>query len=180
MKIAYFKRDITPSIPCLVAGYTYSDVARKIRDNLYMTGLCCDDGENKTLIISFDLLGLDEWFIKRVRKNCADILGVGPAAVLLTCTHNHSGPQTVAEAKQEDKENAAYMEMLEQAIYEEARALDGKYEPCDVYFYSLKVDQNRNRRYTAADNLASFTPHRREMLPLAEDYADQEHGSPAA
>ncbi|MBE6931596.1 MAG: hypothetical protein E7463_15105 [Ruminococcaceae bacterium] len=177
MQIASFKRIITPEIPCLVAGYSFSDVASKIRDDLYMNGLCCDDGERKVLIISFDLLALDEWFVKRVRKNCADILGVEPSAVLFTCTHNHSGPQTIAEANQEDKENGPYVEILEAAIYEEVRGLDGKFTPCDLYFYSANVDENRNRRYTAGDNMASFTPHRREMLPIADGFADKEFGA---
>ncbi|MBR2364839.1 MAG: hypothetical protein IKA79_06525 [Lentisphaeria bacterium] len=177
MQIAFFKRNITPQIPCLVAGYSYSDVARKVRDDLFMTGLCCDDGKNKILIISFDLLALDEWFIKRVRKNCADILQLEESAVLFTCTHNHSGPQTIAEANAEDKENAPYMEMLENAICEEVKALRGKFVPCDVYFYSLQTDENRNRRYTARDNMTTFTPHRREMQPLADGFADKEFGA---
>lgn len=177
MKIASFKRNITPEIPCLVAGYSYSDVAKKIRDTLVMSGLCCDDGKNKVLLISFDLLALDEWFVKRVRKNCAEILQVEDSAVLFTCTHNHSGPQTIAEANVEDKENFPYMEMLEQAIYEEVRNLEGRFVPCDVYFYSIKADENRNRRYTSRDNMAVFTPHRREMLPIADEFADKEFGA---
>ena len=177
MKIAYFKRDITPEIPCLVAGYNYSDTARKVRDALYMCGLACDDGEKKILIISFDLLALDEWFIQRVRKNCAGILGAEESSILFTCTHNHSGPQTIAEANAEDKENAPYMEKLQAAIYEEVKALEGRYQPCDVYFYSMKIDENRNRRYTANDNMATFTPHRREIVPLAGEYADKEFGA---
>ena len=177
MQIAHFKRVITPKIPCLVAGYTYSDMAQKIRDDLYMTGLCCDDGEKKILIVSFDLLALDEWFIKRVRKKCAEILGTEDSSVLFSCTHNHSGPQTIAEANVEEKENAPYMEKLERAICEEVKALEGKFQPCDVYFYSLKADENRNRRYTSGDNRTTFTPHRREILPLADGFADKELGA---
>ena len=178
MQIAHFKRNITPEIPCLVAGYTYTDVAKKVRDDLFMTGLCCDDGKNRILILSFDLLALDEWFIKRTRKNCAEILQVPESAVLFTCTHNHSGPQTIAEANAEDKENLPYMEMLENAIYEEAKKLkEAVFTSCDVYFYSARTDENRNRRYTSCDNMASFTPHRREMLPLADGFADKEFGA---
>ena len=176
MKIAYFKKKITPQIPCLVAGYSYNDTAVKIRDDIYMDGLCCDDGEKKVLIISFDLLALDEWFVKRVRKNCAEILGTEESGVLFTCTHNHSGPQTIAEANAEDKENVSYVEILEKLIYGEVKALEGKFVACDVYFYSLKIDENRNRRYTSSDNMATFTPHRREMLPLADGFADKEFG----
>lgn len=177
MQIASFKRMITPEIPCLVAGYNYTDIASKIRDDLYMTGLCCDDGEQKILIISLDLLALDAWFIQRARKKCADIIGTIPSAVLFTCTHNHSGPQTIAEAKVEDKENTPYMEWLEEAIYAEVSGLCDKFVSCDVYYYALNVDENRNRRYTARDNMTTFTPHRREMLPIADGFADKEFGA---
>ena len=40
----------------------------------------------------------------------------------------------------------------------------------------LKIDENRNRRYVTADNVASFTPHRREVVPLATEFADKELG----
>ncbi|MBP5181659.1 MAG: hypothetical protein J6331_01395, partial [Lentisphaeria bacterium] len=52
----------------------------------------------------------------------------------------------------------------------------GKFQPCDVYFHSQSVDENRNRRYPSADNHATFPPHRREILPLADGFADKELG----
>jgi len=177
MQIASFKRIITPEIPCLVAGYNDTDFASKIRDDLYMTGLCCDDGERKILIISLDLLALDAWFIRRVRKKCADIIGAIPSAVLFTCTHNHSGPLTNTEAEIEDKINTPYLEWLEETICAEVSGLRDQFTPCDVYYYALNVDENRNRRYTSRDNMATFTPHRREMLPIADGFADKEFGA---
>ncbi|MBQ9501392.1 MAG: hypothetical protein IJU70_04455, partial [Lentisphaeria bacterium] len=47
---------------------------------------------------------------------------------------------------------------------------------CNVYFYSSKCDENRNRRYVTACNHATFTPHRREVVPVAAEYADKELG----
>ena len=75
MKIAWFKRVITPEIGAYLAGYSLNDKSVAKLDELYMTGLCADDGERKVLIVSFDLLGLDEGFSRKVRQECAEKLG---------------------------------------------------------------------------------------------------------
>ena len=175
MKISYFRRVISPEVGCYIAGYGTNDVAVVKTDDLFMTGLVADDGEKKILIISFDLLGLDEWYIQKVRKGCAEILGTEPEAVLLTCTHTHTGPETRTMRAAPDHYNQEYLDRLEEAIYEEVRNLR-PYEECEVYFYSQKVDENRNRRYVTACNNATFTPHRHEVIPIVREYADQELG----
>ena len=101
MKIAFFRREINPEIGALVAGYSMTDHSVMIEDDLFMTGLLCDDGENKILLISFDLQALDEWFIKQYRSSCGEILGIPASSVMFTCTHNHSGPQTICEPRYE-------------------------------------------------------------------------------
>ena len=87
MKIAWFKKVISPEVGAYLAGYSMNDVSQELHDDLYADGLCIDDGERKVLLISLDLLGVDEWFIRKVRKECADILGVPESAVMLSCTH---------------------------------------------------------------------------------------------
>ncbi len=142
-----------------------------------MTGLCCDDGENRILLVSFDLLALDAWRIARLRRTCGDLLGIPECGVMLTCTHNHSGPQTITEAGHENLLNTRYLEKLEKTLLAETAALKNKFRPADVYFYSMQVDENLNRRYTTSDNVASFLPHRAECRPIAKGVADQELGS---
>ena len=71
MKIAWFKKVISPEIGACLAGYGVGDKSLCKLDDLYATGLCADDGERKVLIVSFDLLGLDEWYIAKLRKECA-------------------------------------------------------------------------------------------------------------
>ena len=55
MKISWFKRDITPEVGTRVSGYGMEDVSFSQWSELLMTGLLADDGENKVLLISFDL-----------------------------------------------------------------------------------------------------------------------------
>ena len=175
MKIAWFKRVISPEVGCYLSGYSANDISVGKTDDLYMTGFCADDGERKILIISFDVNGMDEWYTKRIRKNCAEVLGIDPSGVLFTCTHNHSGPETRSMRKFPDHLNTPYLEMVENAIMEEVKNLSD-FRDCNVFFYSSKCDENRNRRYTTACNNASFTAHRREVVPIATEYADKEFG----
>ena len=93
MKIAFFEKIISPEIGSTIAGYAFEDYSVAKRDDIYMTGLGLDDGENRALILSFDLQSLDGWFIRRIRRACAELLGTKEELVLLSCTHNHSGPE---------------------------------------------------------------------------------------
>ena len=175
MKIAFFRKNISCEIGDCVAGYGPNDVSIAKLDDLFATGLCVDDGEKKILLISLDLLGLDEWYIRELRKSCAEILGVPESAVLLTCTHTHSGPETRTQAACPEALNRPYLEKLRNIIENAVREL-GDYRECIAGYYSTLCDANDNRRVVTADNHASFLPHCREMRPLATGFADKELG----
>ena len=175
MKIACFEKVISPEIGAYMAGYGLDDKSVAKLDDLCMTGLCADDGERKVLLVSFDLLGLDEWYIRELRQTCAKILGIDECAVLLTCTHTHTGPETRTLAKNPEQLNTTYLDRLKVWLADEVKHL-GNYRECSVYFYSSKCDENRNRRYISACNHSSYIPFRREFAPLAGEYADKELG----
>ena len=94
MKVASIKQKITPDCGVLLAGYGPHDVSVAVHDDLFVTGVCLDDGENKALILSFDLLGLDACFVQELRRRCAAAANCAEEAVLLSCTHTHGGPHT--------------------------------------------------------------------------------------
>lgn len=179
MKISWFKRDITPAIGTKVAGYRMDDVSFSQWSELRMSGLMADDGERKVLLVSFDLQCLDIEYIDKFRQECGAILGIPPEAVMLTFTHTHGGPQTNCEAGCADDLNVPYLEMLNRVLVEECRKLAETPQSieCNTYFYSLQVDENKNRRVVTADNHAAFLPHRAEFRPLANGFVDQELGS---
>jgi len=176
MKIAWFKKVITPPLGSSVAGYDFKSFSVEVRDDLYMTGLCFDDGERKALLVSLDLLALDGWYVRELRKACAQILGTAEELVMFTCTHNHSGPEAATPlAPNDDKVNRPYVEQLRERILEETRKLRD-FRECEVMFYSCLCDENRNRRCVLPDNRASFVPHRRELIELSHEISDKELG----
>lgn len=175
MKIANFKINISPEIGCNLAGYSLNDISVAKLDDLFACGLCIDDGMNKILMISFDLIGLDEDYIREVRKNCADILKIKASDVLLTCTHTHTGPESRTLARRPEQIHAKYLEELKNKVYDAVKNLKD-FKDCYVTFYSSKCDENRSRRYATADNQATFTPHRREVALDNDNFADKELG----
>jgi len=174
-----------------IAGYDGADVAKAKLDDLKLCGLCLDDGKSKALFLSFDLVYLDIDTIVRYRKRAAAKLGMDESAVLVTCTHTHGGPHTRAYEKgrgdddefvlpdDENHVDVKYVRWLdatvEKAIADFAARPD--WRSCLVGYFSSTCDENRNRRYTTADNCASFIAHRRALHGIATGIADKELGT---
>ena len=74
MKFATFDRIISPEVGACIAGYEFDQRSVCKADDLHAVGLLADDGTRRILIVSFDLLALDRWFIDALRDNCASFL----------------------------------------------------------------------------------------------------------
>lgn len=73
-------------------GYYLKRTWRRIHDSLYATALCVDDGTQAAILVSLDLMLIDESFTQRTRQQIQEATGLPPEAVLLTCTHSHNAP----------------------------------------------------------------------------------------
>lgn len=178
MKISWFKVNITPAIGTKVSGYGMEDVSFSVFKDLFMTGLLADDGQRKVLLVGFDLQCMDVEYIRKFRQLCGEILGMQPEAVMLTFTHTHGGPQTNCEAGFDDHLNIPYLDFLENELRAACRKLADEPQAleCNSFFYSTKLDLNKNRRVVTADNYDVFLPHRAELERLADGFVDQELG----
>ncbi len=64
-------------------------------DELYVKALALGDGENKFVIVSFDLIGLDDSLVSRIHKAVYDLTGINPQQLMLNTSHTHSSPITL-------------------------------------------------------------------------------------
>ena len=193
VKAAWFVKDISCKVWTPLAGYGPNDISVAKLDDLQLHGLALDDGRTKTLLMSFDLIGMDADIIRRMRSACAKELGVPDCNVLLSCTHTHGGPHTRRYSKQKQcggesdafvkpaDIDAEYVAFLEAATVDAVKRLvaDGTWRECRVGFFSSQCDENRNRRYTMVENCASFIAHRRTLHQIATGTADKELGTVA-
>ena len=186
-------KNISCKVGTPLAGYGPNDISVEKLDDLQLHGLALDDGRTKTLLMSFDLVGMNADLIRRIRHACAEILGVKDQNVMLSCTHTHGGPHTRRYSKKtssfvksdsfapaEDIDDE-YVAFLEAATVDAVKRLvaDGKWRDCRVGFFSSQCDENRNRRYTTVENCASFNAHRRALHKLTTGIADKELGTVA-
>ena len=191
IRAAWFETDISCELGAGIAGYDGGDVATGKVDDLMLCGLCLDDGTNKALFLSFDLLFLDVDTIARYRKFAAQSLGLPASAVLVSCSHTHGGPHTRAFEKNrgeddefvlpEDKNHAdvRYVKWLDETVERSIAdfAKNAVWRECLIGYYSSQCDENRNRRYVTPDNRASFIAHRRMLHDIASGIADKELGT---
>lgn len=85
---------ITPSLTrtVYIAGYENKRVAESVHDDLWARALVLDDGKTRMAVVSLDLIGLSNQRVNRIRQS---IHTVPQDHVLISCTHVHSGPDTL-------------------------------------------------------------------------------------
>ena len=174
MRIAHYDQVITPDVGEPAAGYGVNDVTIRIHDDLKVSILLLDDGESKGAVLGYDLLGLDEPFVKIIRKNVSAQLGCQEANVILSCTHTHSGPHTRSLGRR--SANFDFIDKLYAWTTHGVNQAQKDWQEADVYFYSCKCDQNYNRRYVDGSNHCKYLPHYRSLEPLGSEFVDQELG----
>ncbi|MEA4889348.1 MAG: hypothetical protein VB070_07785 [Clostridiaceae bacterium] len=92
MKAGFSRLDVTPPLGIEVAGYYESRIADGVLDPLTVSAVAISDGENRSVLLSLDALGLDQKNCTAIRKMIAGRTGLSEEAVLITCTHTHTGP----------------------------------------------------------------------------------------
>lgn len=177
VRITHFKEVISPEIGAKICGYDADQVSVTKHDDLFAIGLKVDNGRGQLLIIAMDILGLDGETVRDLRAKCAKMSGLPESAVFFSCTHNHSGPESVRRFNMPQYINRDYLNYLEAQLLKGIASLKtAAPTECVVRFNSSFPDENYNRRYVTSDNCASFVPLRREYKPLCKGHTDQELG----
>ena len=93
MRAGFGKAEITPPPGVELAGYGYY-LGRKcdsVRDPLYARAVMIENGEDRQLIVSCDLLGLSREVTDQMLADAAS-LGVPRDRVMIVSIHTHTGP----------------------------------------------------------------------------------------
>ncbi len=93
MRAGFGKSELTPPMGVELAGYGYylGRCAQSVRDPLYARAVLMEDGDERALIISCDLLGLSRGVCAEVFAHAAS-LGIPQARVMIVSIHTHTGP----------------------------------------------------------------------------------------
>lgn len=88
------RADMTPSFSVGLSGFDNAETRRStgIKDRLYMTCVAMSDGEQTVLLITADVLGLNDALVERVRTPVYLATGVSIENIFVGATHTHSAP----------------------------------------------------------------------------------------
>lgn len=177
MKISHGEAIITPEIGIRLAGYGTKSYSVDKLDDLIVSALVLDDGTKKTVILSYDLIGIQDSWIRRIRKEISALFGGQPSDCILSCTHTHSGPNTRMLVDDETIFAEDYLnEVVKMTVDLVKGLLEQPFVDTEVFFYSIGCDENINRRYIGPNNRCSFLPMRRDMERMADGICDKELG----
>ena len=157
LKAGFARIDITPPLGTRVVGYYRVRYAEGILDPLLATAVAVSDGENTAVIMSLDLIGIDQVTVDRIREGAAEACGIAKEAVFVACTHTHLGP-IVSNTRVE--RNPTYVDSaIAKACGVAKMAVDDMKE-AEMYVNSCDtpVDISFIRRYRMKDGSTATNP----------------------
>jgi hypothetical protein len=96
MKVGFGKADITPRIGVELSGFGPFLMRRSIgiRDRLWAKAIALNKSGKIFVLVSCDLVGMRHETVMHIRHLVRKAIGIPPEAVMVHCTHTHSGPAT--------------------------------------------------------------------------------------
>lgn len=114
--------DITPTDSQFLFGYPHvRRYSTGVHDPLLSSALFLSDGKTSLLLVANDVIYVSRASARRVRDRIASETGVPAANMMITATHQHSGPLTVDTLSNEGdssvpKTDPRYVELFENGI----------------------------------------------------------------
>lgn len=151
---------ITPPLNTPLSGYYEPRYATGVHDDLYATAVAFDDGSSKAVVITLDLCGLkNQWWVDGCKKMISEYCGISAEAIIITCSHTHTGPIVGYDETSGVDSNKAYDDFLMQCLRDAAYlALNNV---CESKFYAAEskcTDVAFSRIYKMKDGSVRTNP----------------------
>ena len=112
LKVGYARVDVTPPLGTFLSGYFEARYADGILDPIELVAIAMNDGEESSVIITADFLGIRNEFADKFRKNISKVTGVSEDHIMISALHQHTSI-SLREAPQNNVvSDHDYMEML--------------------------------------------------------------------
>ena len=117
MRAGFSKISITPPMDLPMGGYRLRrGIAQGVHDDLQAT-CCVMEGSNIfVVLISLDLLCLPQKAIQKIKSEISETYNIEPESIIISCTHTHSGPDTIGISGVGKVEITIYFDWLVEQI----------------------------------------------------------------
>ncbi len=161
--------NITPPPGVWMGGYAFRPCgATGIHDELYARALVADNGRNRLVLVTADLIALDFDLVTRVREGIAAQLDTTSSSVMLNCSHTHGGPLTQS-FRAMGTPDSPYMDILARKLIGVARQAADTLQPVHFTYGEAAAQIGVNRRRSGIDGRAGHQPdYGGLVLPLVQ------------
>jgi len=119
MRAGFSNITITPPMDLTMGGYRLRrGIAQGIHDDLQATCCVMEGSTISVVLISLDLLCLPQDAIQKIKSAMSEACDIEPKSVIISCTHTHSGPDTIGISGVGKKEITIYFDWLAEQIVE--------------------------------------------------------------
>jgi neutral ceramidase len=132
------KVDITPTKVAGIETVGHRRIVSGLRDPLRAGVLLLDDGETKAAIVTMDLINVYDLMVRLVREEVETTTGVPAANIMVTASHNHSGPPC--------RDDSPYVREVAQKIGAAAKQAAANMRSVNVGYGEDEIRFNINRR----------------------------------
>ena len=159
LKAGFARIDITPPLGTRLVGYPRIRRAEGILDPLLATAVAVSDGENTAVMMSIDLIGIDQDTADRIRYSVEEKYGIPYEAVFVACTHTHLGHGVAKNYVQSPEEQQQVDVLVAKAIGVAKMAIDDM-KDAEMYVNSCDtpVAISFIRRYRMKDGSTATNP----------------------
>ena len=112
----FARMQINPPLGTPLVGYYSARFMKGAIDNLYARAVAFDDGETKAVVITADLCMLNRKCCDEYRRLISEFCGIDQDAIIISCSHTHTGPLTTPDFASDMVPPPEYMEYLKIAF----------------------------------------------------------------
>jgi hypothetical protein len=143
------KADITPPVGTTMDGFAgRTQVSVGIHDKLFSRSVVFDDGAHSAAIVSCDVCWFTGETVAEVRRRTK---ALGVDYLLLSATHNHSGPAMADFLARPTSQGTEYVYELPDGIADTVRAALDSLEPVKLRIGRGRASVSVNRRATTGE-----------------------------
>lgn len=159
IKTGFARLCVTPPLGTPISGYYEERYTKGVLDDLYVTAVAFDDGENKAVVLAVDTLYFSTAQCDAYRKVISDYCEIPVEAIFINCSHTHTGPLVGEDFASGIKGSELYDAFLGIQMRDAAKmALD---DVCDSNFYSAEGTAKKIsfvRRFRMKDGSVQTNP----------------------
>jgi neutral ceramidase len=146
LRAGWSRADITPPAGVDLCGFGgRAGPSQGVHDPLSAKALCVTDGERRIALITADLIGLDAGTVTEVRRRVGERFGREAPALMIACSHTHSGPSTPCLPFL-GVPDPAYMESLIATLADLVVKASSAMSEAEIAFGQAEVQVGINRR----------------------------------